>query len=81
MQSQAPLLALAEAAPGVYFADFGGVSVNIDLNERLAEVFTSPDATDADIDAADMVLSRLGIASLEATGWIEGGLFVMTANF
>lgn len=82
MQSQATPLALAEAAPGIYFADFGGVSVNIDLNNRLVEVFTSPDdATDADFDAAETILNRLGITGLETTAWTEVGLFVLTASF
>ncbi len=79
---QSTPLGLAEAAPGVYYADFGGVSININLNSRRVEVLTSPDeVTDADYDAAETILNRLGITSLETTTWIDEDLVVLTANF
>jgi hypothetical protein len=82
MQNQATPLALREETPGVYAADFGGVMVTVDTNKREARVFTAPNiATDQDFDAAETVLSRLGIIAMASTATMLGSLILVTASF
>jgi hypothetical protein len=84
MQSQITPLALAEESPGsgVYSAMFGGVMVTLDTGKREARVFTAPNiATDEDFDAAETVLSRLGIMAMASMATMVGSLVLTTASF
>ncbi|HTW00233.1 MAG TPA: hypothetical protein VMF87_08015 [Streptosporangiaceae bacterium] len=68
--------------PGWYAAEFGAVTVQMDLNRRVVELWADClNATEDDYDHAGATLSGLGIAQFHRMAEIEPGLIAAEADF